>query len=157
MYVLPPGIKEDPVRRWNLPDRIFFGHGACHILAGVFLKSFRGEGFWGEWIRPHRDLKGNHIYVTDGTVTFDYRGYCCRESLVAYHEKGWSGLTEGWEASIVRVEFDLLDTAALNARRMRGPEQYLHEAIPRAETFLEKHAEEAKHENVLSYSTPGAE
>ncbi len=35
MYVLKRGIKKDPERRWALPDRIFFGYGACHILAGT--------------------------------------------------------------------------------------------------------------------------
>lgn len=37
LYTLKPGIKKDPVRRWALPDRVFFGNGACAILAGVFL------------------------------------------------------------------------------------------------------------------------
>lgn len=32
MYTLKPGIKKDPVRRWALPDRIFFGNGTCAIL-----------------------------------------------------------------------------------------------------------------------------
>lgn len=37
MYLLKPGIKEDPVRRWNLPDRVFFACGACHILKEIAL------------------------------------------------------------------------------------------------------------------------
>ncbi len=40
MYLLRPGIKENPVRRWNLPDRVFFAAGACHILAHKGVKSF---------------------------------------------------------------------------------------------------------------------
>lgn len=32
MYVLKQGMKSDPHRRWSLPDRIFFGYGACHAL-----------------------------------------------------------------------------------------------------------------------------
>lgn len=39
MYVLKQGIKSDHHRRWSLPDRTFFGYGACHILAGVFLET----------------------------------------------------------------------------------------------------------------------
>lgn len=31
--MLKPGIKTDPLRLWGLPDRIFFGHGACQFLA----------------------------------------------------------------------------------------------------------------------------
>ena len=45
MYVLKPGLK---TKTWlgigALPDRIFFGHGACHILAGVFLETLRAVG-----------------------------------------------------------------------------------------------------------------
>ncbi|WP_245511356.1 MULTISPECIES: hypothetical protein [unclassified Mesorhizobium] len=37
MYVLKHGIKKNPEKFWALPDRIFFGYGACHILAGTFL------------------------------------------------------------------------------------------------------------------------
>lgn len=152
MHFLRPGIREDPVRRWNLPDRVFFGRGACHILAGVYLQSDRAEGFWAEWIVPHREMKGTHIYVTNGTVAFDFHGYCCRESLLAYHTKGWSLHTEGWEAEVVLVEFDLLNTKELNARRMKGPDQYLHDVIPRAEAFLERHASKKKHDRAMRHS-----
>jgi hypothetical protein len=46
MYKLKPGIKQDPQRRWQLPDRIFFGHGACHILAGIYLEAAPLAGFY---------------------------------------------------------------------------------------------------------------
>jgi hypothetical protein len=40
MYILANGsVKQDPVRRWSLPDRVFFACGACHILAYAFLKA----------------------------------------------------------------------------------------------------------------------
>jgi hypothetical protein len=31
MFRLRPGIKSDPVKRWNLAGRVFFACGACHI------------------------------------------------------------------------------------------------------------------------------
>src|SRR5204863_8719252 len=46
MYVLKHGIKKNPEKRWALPDRIFFGHGACAILAGA----------------------GNHIYAASSVM-----------------------------------------------------------------------------------------
>lgn len=52
MYVLKHGIKRNPEKRWALPDRIFFGHGACAILAGTFLKHSPLEGFYAERIIP---------------------------------------------------------------------------------------------------------
>ena len=75
MYVLKHGIKKNPEKRWALPDRIFFGHGACAILAGTFLEHPPLEGFYGERIIPGEGFSGNHIYVTNGVIAFDYHGY----------------------------------------------------------------------------------
>ncbi len=136
MYVLKPGIKRHPEKRWALPDRIFFGYGACAILAGVFLDQPPLAGFHAERIIPIEGFHGNHIYVTNGTVAFDFHGYSCREHLLAHHRKGWSAHSPGWDGRIERVRFDLLDTAALNLHKMLGPDQYLHDPIPRARRFI---------------------
>jgi len=136
MYVLKPGIKRDPVRRWALPDRVFFGHGACHILAGAYLLVLPLPGFRPEFIQPAPGFAGTHIYVTDGTIAFDYHGYSSRTRLLAHHAKGWRARLPGWEARITPVAFDLLSTPALNARKMLGRDQYLHDPLPRAERFL---------------------
>ena len=136
MYVLKSGIKKDPARRWALPDRIFFGYGACHILAGVYLTDPPLSGFRAERIIPTRGYAGNHIFLSDGVLAFDYHGYCGRANLVAHHRKGWTGLHAGWECTIEPVKFDLLQTSSLNDRKMLGPDQYLHDPIPRARRFL---------------------
>lgn len=39
---------------------------------------------------------------------------------------------------MVPVNFDLLDTLELNLRKMLGPDQYLHDPIPRAQTFIRR-------------------
>ena len=90
MYRAKPGIKKDPVRRWALPDRIFFGHGACHILAGVYLGEAPLLGFYAERIIPRDDVAGGHMYVTDGAIAFDYHGYSLRKRLLAHHRKVWT-------------------------------------------------------------------
>lgn len=138
MYQLKPGIKSNPQRRWNLPDRIFFGHGACHILAGVFLEIMHLPDFYGEQIIPGEGFSGNHIYVTNGSIAFDYHGYSARERLIDHHMRGWSDRYHGWNAQIYQVDFPLLDTAALNARKMRGPDQYLHDPVERAKRFISR-------------------
>ena len=135
-YFLKPGIKEDPVRRWALPDRIFFGHGACHILAGVYLTDPPLPGFYAERIVPDADYRGNHVYVTDGTIAFDYHGYACRDRLLAHWARTWSRVHADWSCRIEPVDFDLLSTPALNRIRHRGPDQYLHDPIPRARRFI---------------------
>ena len=138
MYWLKPGIKKDPVRRWNLPDRIFFGHGACHILAGVFLEMRPLPGFHAERIVPKEGFAGNHIFVTDGSIAFDFHGYSRREKLVTHHWRGWSGRHPGWNGELLDVDFDLLDTTGLNARMMLGPDQYLFDAEERARRFISR-------------------
>lgn len=136
MYWLDPKIKHDPERRWALPDRIFFGHGACHILAGTYLRSPPLKGFHAERIVPVGDLYGNHVFVTDGVVAFDYHGYTIRSRLLDHHRKAWSTQYDAWECVIERVAFDLLSTIDLNARKMLGPDQYLHDAVSRAAQFI---------------------
>ena len=139
MYKLKPGIKKDPIRRWALPDRIFFGNGACAILAGVFLREAPLSGFYAERIIPGDGFAGNHIYVTDGVVAFDYHGYSVRNRLLLHHTMGWAKqYDEGWNCVLEGVTFDLLNTRDLNENKMLGPDQYLHDPISRAQTFLDR-------------------
>ncbi|WP_370208621.1 hypothetical protein [Pararhodobacter marinus] len=117
MYRLKPGIKQDPLHRWRLPDRIFFGHGACHILAGVYLHDAPLPGFRAERIIPGDGKPGNHVYVTDGTIAFDFHGYSDREALLTHHVRGWRRVSgPEWRCTVESVRFDLLDTLALNAQ-----------------------------------------
>ncbi|MEL6452762.1 MAG: hypothetical protein AAFQ19_16035 [Pseudomonadota bacterium] len=136
MFRPKPGVKQDPARRWALPDRAFFAHGACHILAGVFLAHTPGQGWRAERIIPNGPYPGNHIYVTDGSRAFDYRGCVPRPRLLAWYARHMQAQTPGLSGTIEAVRFDLTDTAALNARKMRGPDQYLHDPRPRAAAFL---------------------
>ncbi|WP_245511355.1 MULTISPECIES: hypothetical protein [unclassified Mesorhizobium] len=83
--------------------------------------------------------------MTNGVIAFDYHGYSRRERLLVHHKRGWAAHSAGWHCALERVDFDLLDTAELNRRKMRGPDQYLHDPIPRARHFLRRvdHAEGA--------------
>jgi len=119
MYKMKSGVKCDPTRRWALPDRAFFGNGACHILAGVFLNRPPLPGFYAERIVPGKGFAGNHIYVTNGTIAFDYHGYSMRLRLLNYHTNGWSNrYLAGWNCSLEHVDFDLLNTSDLNYLKM---------------------------------------
>ena len=139
MYRMRSGIKEDSERLWSLPDRIFFGNGACQILAGVFLEEMTRSGFYAERVIPGDGFAGNHIFVTNGTIAFDYRGYSARLRLLEYHTTGWSNrYSQGWNCVLENVNFDLLTAYELNQRKMLGPDQYLHDPIPRARSFIER-------------------
>lgn len=137
MYVLAPWKKADPVIRWNLPDRIFFGHGACHILAGVFINEQIAPQFRPFWIRPENH-PGSHVFVSDGELAFDYHGYSNLERLKAHHFRVWERQYPGWNALIEPAGFDLLNTEELNRRNMRGPDQYLGDPVQRAADFLHR-------------------
>ncbi len=124
--------------RWNLPDKIFFGYGACHILAGAFVQENIDPTFKPYWIKPPRH-PGNHIFVSDGRIAFDYHGYSHRDRLLAHHRKVWTHQHPDWDADVEPVNFNLLNTVELNARNMRGVDQYLHDPLPRALKFLSKY------------------
>lgn len=137
MYILAPWKKADPVIRWNLPDRIFFGHGACHILAGVFLKDGINSTFQAYWIRPY-DRPGAHVFVSDGQIAFDYHGYTVLDRLERHHRKVWKRQYSDWSATIEPVDYNLLSSADLNRRNMRGPDQYFGDPVQRARAFIHR-------------------
>lgn len=141
MYAPKPGTKRDPVRRWKLSDRAFFGHGACHILAFAFLERFPGSSFHAVWIKPGEGYCGNHVYVTNGIVAFDYRGYLNQDRIVAHHWKQYCRDYPGWHAELIRIGANLSDPAemALLGMHVRGPDEYLENALPRARMYLSKY------------------
>jgi hypothetical protein len=137
MYRLKSSIKRDPLRRWLLPDRIFFGHGACHILAGVYLDDPPLAGFYAERIIPGDGFAGSHVYVTNGVIAFDFHGYCSRLRLLRRHTIRWAEeYKEGWNCALEQVDFDLLCTSELNCHKMLGPDQYYGDAVLRAKSFI---------------------
>ena len=140
MYLLRAGIKDDPVRRWNLPDRVFFACGACHILAHAFLDRFPSAGFGPIWIRPRTELTGNHIFVTNGELAFDYHGYARHGRLVDHYTKRARRLFPGWEADLVPVTVSLVsrENAKTIDLDIREPRQFLHDALPRAHLYLDR-------------------
>jgi len=154
MYRLKPGVKEDPARRWALPDRAFFGNGACHILAGVFLNAPPIPGFYAERVIPGDGYTGNHVYVTDGVIAFDYHGFSGRDRLLRHHTAAWAHIQpEGWNCAIEPVHFDLLSTGDLNARNMRGPDQYAGDPVSRAQRFIQRMDHHAGFERALQTLT----
>lgn len=158
MYWPISGIKKDPYKRWHRPDRVFFGFGACHILAGVYLSNPPLEGFYGEWVVPHDGFSGHHIYVTDGILIFDFHGYSLRSVLLDRYWKVWASKYDGWNADIESVNFSLLDTLELNKRSHLGPDQFLKNPIPRAKHFLDRinHKTAAAKARGLIFTNSGA-
>jgi hypothetical protein len=140
MYILKPGIKEDPIKRWNLSDRTFFACGACHILAHAFLEKFPKSGFLPIWIRPKPGYTGNHVFVTDGRLVFDYHGFSDRQKFLEHYFSKARRLFPGWDADLIEVTTSLIsrEDSKTIGMDIRGPEQYLYNALPRASYYLNK-------------------
>lgn len=143
MYVIPKAVQEDPVKRWALPDRVFFACGACHILAHAFLEAYPHAGFAPVWIRPGPGYPGNHIVVINKGRAFDYHGYSRFGELLHHmHEKA-NRWWEGWRLDLEAIPPEALisEEAAhhLDGFQLLAPEKFLHDPIPRARAFLKKY------------------
>src|SRR5262245_24928606 len=84
MYILDPGVKQDPVRRCSLPHWLLFSCGACPILAYAFLKAYPESGFCPIWSKPAAGFTGNHIVVVCDAAAFDYHGFSKRSRLLKH-------------------------------------------------------------------------
>ncbi|PTM40379.1 hypothetical protein [Bosea sp. 124] len=140
MFRLKPGIKSNPEKRWNLPERVFFACGACHILAHAFLETYPDRGFRAVWIRPAEGFSGNHVFVSDGCAAFDYHGYRNEAALLAHQwAKGRRWWPE-WDATLIPLPQEVLVSEAkskiYDGLWLREPNQFLHDAMPRARAFL---------------------
>src|SRR5262245_50711903 len=99
MFFPNTNVTNDPVRRWHRPDRHFFANGACQVLAYAFLDMHPDLEFRARWIKPASGYIGNHIYVTDGVVAFDYHGLMSEERLLSLAFRRGRRFFPGWHAT----------------------------------------------------------
>lgn len=139
-FQVPDHIKQDPEKRWNLSDKVFFSCGACHILAHVFLERFPDKDFKAVWIRPKKGFRGNHVYVTNECIVFDWHGYSREEQFKTHYFKRYSEAYPGWHADLVSLNVDLTsrDECLSIGMNTRGADQYLHDPLPRAREYLKR-------------------
>lgn len=143
MYKISGKIKRDPQRRWNLPDRVFFACGACHILTWAVMERYPKAGFHALWIKATEGFTGNHIVaVRDDGLSFDYHGWSRWPRLMAHTKAKASRWWPGWNCTLVELPADVLVSEAKSLTyeglHLRGPEQFLHNALPRARAFLDR-------------------
>lgn len=150
-YHVPPEIKQDPVKRWSLSDKVFFACGACHILAHAFLERFPDQNYYPVWIRPKEGFTGNHVFATNDELVFDWHGYSKKEKFLKHCFKRYRQHYPGWDADLVPLSVDLTSREACLSVGMntRGATQYLHNPIPRAYKYLERF-EKQHQQNLLA-------
>jgi len=146
MYQLrTTGGKRDPVKRWGLPDRVFFACGACHILAYAFLRAYPNRRFAPIWIRPAQGFTGNHIVVVSDNLAFDYHGYSDWRALLAHYWRHAQQRLPGWDAALIQLPEQVLisnsesrryDSVWLMEHLMRCPAQKVFETFPRSASLF---------------------
>ena len=142
MFFPKTDVKADPVRRWHRSDRQFFANGACHILAFAFLERHPDGGYHARWIRPAAGFVGNHIYVTNGWLAFDYHGFSCEQRLLDLVFRRARRFFPGWFATLIDVPAEVLvseqKSRQIDGLWLREPKEFLHDALPRARAFVDR-------------------
>lgn len=137
-----PGAKSDQIRRWNLPDRAFFAAGACHILAFAFLERFPDGDGKAIWLKPLDGSPTNHIIVLTGDYSFDYLGFVGREKRLEHFRRRALSRYPGWRCELVALPAEVLisevKSKTYQGLWLREPQQFAHDAMPRATRFLDR-------------------
>jgi hypothetical protein len=99
-------------------------------------------GFTPLWIRPAEGYTGNHILVARGRLAFDYHGYSDLTKLLAHMKRRANRWWPGWSLELVDLPEEVLVSEA-KSRTYKGlwlkePRQFLFDALPRAERFLDR-------------------
>ena len=137
-----PGSKHDQVKRWGLPNRVFFAAGACHILAYAFLERFPCCSARAFWIKPLDSSPTNHIVVLRGNCAFDYHGYTKRDVLMAHFRYRACRIWPEWQSELVELPPDILVSTEKSRTYpglwLREPQDFLFDALPRARAYLNR-------------------
>ena len=128
--------------RWALPDRVFFACGACHILAYAFLERWGRSDMQPVWIKPKPGYTGHHVFIDGGSWAFDYHGYSAKPAFIEHTWRGARRRWPGWEGDMIALPREVLISEPLSKTYdglwLREPRQFLHDAMPRAEAYLQR-------------------
>ena len=94
------------------------------------------------WIRPNAGFLGNHVFVDGGDWVFDFHGYSARHRFLAHVWRGSRRRWPGWDGTLVPLPPDVLvserKSRTYDGLWLREPTQFLHDAMPRARSFLHR-------------------
>lgn len=125
IYERTPEEYADPFLSWKRDDKAFFASGACHILADMFMQLHWGQGFTVVHIRPHKNMPGHHVYVTNGEWAFDFNGWTKESELLEEYEKAYAAKHPGWKYDKVVIKDDLETFCKNNNHRLPWQFPYL--------------------------------
>jgi hypothetical protein len=111
-------------------------------LAWAFLRRHASAGAKPLWFRPAPGFTGNHIVAATSDWVFDYHGYSRRIAFTDHMHRKARRWWRDWQAAEVTLPPDVLMSEAESRRHpglwLREPRQFLHDALPRAEAFLDR-------------------
>ena len=139
MQIISRDIKQDPISRWALDDRIFFAAGACHTLCYAFIEEH--PDYTPVWIKPKNKLSGNHIVAVKDDTAFDYQGLNNKAQLFQNCKRdAIEKIDKDWDCDLVKLPIDLLisepKSRTYEGLWLREPEQFLENALPRARSYM---------------------
>jgi hypothetical protein len=138
-----PAEKADLEGSWRRSDEDFFGAGACHVLASVFLDLHPSSGYRTLLIVPSVGHRGRHVVVASTELVFDFNGYTPRSFYFAELLRLHREREPDWTASLVEVELEV-DPAGWEfclKYAHRHPTQFFRDPLPRARAFIRRHTE----------------
>lgn len=136
LYARSPAERRDPFVAWQREDKAFFASGACHILAHMFLSLHTGEGFELIYVRPKRNLPGNHMYASNGIWAFDFNGWTPEEELLTVTRGAYQKAYKGWDFERIVIKEGLPAFIAKGDHQLRPPEYFPHLPWERAYKYL---------------------
>jgi hypothetical protein len=130
-----PEQKADLAGSWALSDEDFFSAGACHILAGMFLRTYPNAGFQALLLQPAPGFRGTHVVVANPESVFDCRGWTARNEFLCGYAAACDALYPGWSYSL-QVIGDPLSEDFCQSYRHRHPSRFFSDPLPRARAYL---------------------
>jgi hypothetical protein len=94
-------------------------------------------------MRVAEGFTGNHIVAVDAEgLAFDYHGYSRSDRLLSHMHAKANRWWPGWNATLIALLKDVLVSEAksrgYDGLWSREPGQFLHDALPRADRFLDR-------------------
>ncbi len=95
-----------------------------------------GQGFERVHIRPHGNMPGNHVYVTDGIWAFDFNGWTKEVELLEVYENAYATKHPGWKYDKAIIKDDL--EAFCKNNNHRSPWQFPYLPRERAYKYIKQ-------------------
>ena len=118
--------------------KIFSQPVLCHILAFVFQNKFREIGFRAFHIVPASGLRGSHVFVSNGSIAFDWQGLRPEQALIEEYFASFKNHNADWDAQVRLIKDDETCESFCKAHQHRLPEQFYQDPRPRALSFIER-------------------